>query len=139
MRCGQAETLVWLYGREGNRLYLAIFQPLRAITRRLPHRVLAGLCSTLNVVADGDIFLCRVLPLPLHDYVQNVFRWLSRDKRYLVIYDQLNPSYSKYYTQAEARRLLEEGGFSDVRVYHRHGYSWTVIGEKVAPSRLDLP
>src|SRR5688500_2865869 len=29
--------LVWLYGREGNRAYLALTQPLRAVTTRLPH------------------------------------------------------------------------------------------------------
>ncbi len=34
---------VWLYGREGNAAYLAAVRPLRAITRRLPHPVLAGI------------------------------------------------------------------------------------------------
>ena len=34
---------IWLYGREGNAAYLAIFGPMRALTRRLPHRLLAGL------------------------------------------------------------------------------------------------
>jgi hypothetical protein len=52
------------------------------------------------------------------------------DKRRLVIYDQLNPAYAKYYTQTEAEQLLARAGFSDVRTYHRHGYSWTVIGTK---------
>jgi hypothetical protein len=44
-------------------------------------------------------------------------------KRYLVIYDQLNPAYTEYYRQAEARQLLERAGFEDIVLYHRHGYS----------------
>jgi hypothetical protein len=46
------------------------------------------------------------------------------------MYDQLNPAYAKYYTRTEAIDLLERAGFVNVRVHHRHGYSWTVIGEK---------
>ena len=52
------------------------------------------------------------------------------DKRRLVLYDQLNPAYAHYYTEKEARALLEEGGFEEVRLYHRHGYSWSVVGRR---------
>lgn len=45
-----------------------------------------------------------------------------------MIYDQLNPAYAKYYRRDEARALLEDAGFQDVRLHHRHGYSWTVLG-----------
>lgn len=46
-----------------------------------------------------------------------------------MIYDQLNPAYSKYCTGLEARSLLEDNGLTNVRLHHRHGYSWTVVGE----------
>jgi hypothetical protein len=59
-----------------------------------------------------------------------VFERFSLGKRRLAIYDQLNPSYAKYYSQKEAKGLLEEKGFKNVLVHHRHGYSWTVIGSK---------
>jgi hypothetical protein len=59
---------------------------------------------------------------------------MSREKRRLVIYDQLNPEYARYYTRDEARDLLARNGFGDVRLHHRHGYSWTVMGIK-QPSR----
>ena len=62
--------------------------------------------------------------------MQAVYRRLPPDKRRLVIYDQLNPAYAKYYTRAEAEALLSQGGFADVKLYHRHGYSWTVSGVK---------
>jgi hypothetical protein len=64
----------------------------------------------------------------------NVIRRLSWKKRYLNIYDQLNPAYAKYYRRDEAIALLADAGFVDVRVHHRHGYSWTVRGTRPLPS-----
>jgi hypothetical protein len=55
---------------------------------------------------------------------------MSPEKRRLIMYDQLNPAYAKYYTRSEAENLLLNGGFINVRVHHHHGYSWTVIGTK---------
>jgi hypothetical protein len=70
------------------------------------------------------------LPLPLRGYILSVFEKMSPEKRRLIIYDQLNPSYAKYYTQLEAKKLLSDGKFVNIRIHHRHGYSWTVIGTK---------
>lgn len=120
--------LVWLYGREGNGFYLGLVQPLRALTKRLPHRLLAALCHALDIAALGYASLSKILPLPMRDYVQTVYSQLAPDKRRLVIYDQLNPAYAKYYRESEARALLADNGFREVRTYHRHGYSWTVVG-----------
>src|SRR5262245_47706921 len=90
LRSGGA-MFVWLYGREGNEAYLAVFEPLRALTKRMPHRMLAMLCHVLDFIAIGYAATCKFLPLPMRDYVQNVYRRLAPDKRRLVIYDQLNP------------------------------------------------
>lgn len=122
--------LVWLYGREGNETYLRFAEPMRAVTQRMPHWLLALTCSALNVALDAYIFLCRFVPLPMRDYMRNHLAKLPRSVRRLTIYDQLNPAYAKYYTRAEAEALLADGGFRDVRSWHRHGYSWTVIGRK---------
>jgi SAM-dependent methyltransferase len=119
---------VWLYGREGNETYLALVEPLRAATMRLPHVVLEGLCYTLDLVAIGYTAVSRILPLPMRQYMQTVYSRLAPDKRRLVIYDQLNPAYAKYYREDEARALLEDNGFRHVRTHHRHGYSWSVTG-----------
>ena len=75
----------------------------------------------------------RIVPLPLRLYLQTVYSRLAPDKRRLVIYDQLNPAYAKYYREHEARSLLEQNGFRNVRTHHRHGYSWSVIGETSRP------
>jgi SAM-dependent methyltransferase len=123
--------LAWLYGREGNEAYLALAQPLRSVTRRLPHRLLAALVWLLYPVLAAYIRLARRFRVPLADYLNNYFGKLAPAQRRLVMYDQLNPAYAKYYRRSEALALLEVAGFRNVRVHHRHGYSWTVIGEKL--------
>ena len=124
------KMLVWLYGREGNGLYLALAQPLRALTRRLPHWLLVALVRLLYLPLAGLIGVARSMPVPMRDYLNNYLAKLSPEQRRLVMYDQLNPAYAKYYSAAEARALLEQAGFVKVRLHHRHGYSWTVVGER---------
>lgn len=126
------KILVWLYGREGNGLYLAIFGPLRALTTRLPDKALWGISAFLCWLLNGYIAVCRVIPMPMRTYMLNVLGKWTPEVRKLTIYDQLNPAYAKYYPQKEALALIEDAGFSDVRIYHRHGYSWTVVGVKPA-------
>ena len=45
---------------------------------------------------------CRWMPLPLAAYMRRVMLPLTPAKRRVVIYDQLNPAYAKYYTRQEA-------------------------------------
>ena len=122
--------LVWLYGREGNGAYLAFTGPVRAITTRLPHGALVALARSLRALLVPYIGLSRRLPLPLGGYLANVFGHMSRDKQTLIVYDQLRPAYARYYRREEAVALLADAGFTDIRLHHRHGYSWTVVGTK---------
>ena len=124
------ELIIWVYGKEGNEIYLAIVQPLRAVTKRLPDLILRGLSWLLFVPLWLYICVCRVLPLPMRRYMRNVLAHLTPKQLVLNIFDQLNPAYAKYYSRGEARQLLTEAGFSDVKLEHRHGYSWTVCGTK---------
>lgn len=124
--------LAWLYGKEGNETYLALASPLRALTTRLPHAVLVALVWTLYPLLRLYMGLCRLAPLPLRRYVENVLRRLSPRQLRLTIYDQLNPRYAKYYTRDEAVRLFTQAGFADVQASHRHGYSWLLIGTRPA-------
>lgn len=121
---------VWLYGREGNGLYLALLTPVRALTKRLPHRILAAVVRVVDVALAAYAGLCRVLPLPLHRYMREVVARLDAAKRRLTVYDQLNPAYARYYRREEAHALLAGAGFEDVTLHHRHGYSWSVVGTK---------
>lgn len=123
---------VWVYGHEGNETYLALVGPLRALTTRLPHFMLATVSFALTALLGAYAAACRLLPLPLSGYMRQVVSRLDWSKRYLTIYDQLNPAYARYYREPEAVDLLAAAGFSDVRVYHRHGYSWAVTGIRPA-------
>lgn len=121
---------VWLYGREGVELYLAIFEPIMKITRKLPHSVLSALCWMLTVPLSAYIAVCRFIPLPMHQYMVKLLGSLTWSQRHLTIYDQLNPSYVKYYTRQESHDLIANAGFENVQLHHRHGYSYTVTATK---------
>ncbi|MGH9239442.1 MAG: class I SAM-dependent methyltransferase [Vicinamibacterales bacterium] len=122
--------VVWLYGHEGNAGYLALVKPLRAVTARLGHGSVLMVARLLTLLVAPYIWLCRWLPLPLHGYFTRVFARMSREKRELIVYDQLRPAYAKYYKRDEALALLESAGFGSVVAARRHGYSWTVAGTK---------
>lgn len=122
--------LAWVYGREGNAAYLALTEPMRMVTTHLPPAMLRGLSHAMNLALDVYVPACAKLPLPLAGYMNNVVAKLDRQKRYLVVYDQLNPAYARYYRGREARELFEQAGFANVELYHRHGYSWTISGTK---------
>lgn len=121
---------VWLYGREGNTFYLALARPMWWLRRRLSREGLDRFVHLLYPFFWCYMTASRALPLPLSAYMRQVMLPLTPDKRRLVIYDQLNPAYAKYYTRDEARNLLASRGFVDVRLHHRHGMSWTVLGSK---------
>ena len=126
----QGQMFIWLYGAEGNDAYLRLVLPLRALTKRMPHRFNATLAYALDIPLVIYVAACQYLRLPLYRYMRNYLGKLTADKRRLVIYDQLNPEWAKYYKRDEAERLLTDAGFQEVRSHHRGGYSWTVLGTK---------
>ena len=123
---------IWVYGAEGNGAYLLILRALLTVTRRIPHRLLAALVWMLYWPLAAYMHAARVLPLPLAKYMREVLLRFDPPTRRLVLYDQLNPAYAKYYREADVRRLLSDAGFSDVRLYHRHGYSWAAVASKTS-------
>ncbi|HNI60867.1 MAG TPA: methyltransferase domain-containing protein [Pseudomonadota bacterium] len=122
--------LIWLYGYEGNEPYLNMVLPLRRLTTKLPHAALSAVSHGLNLALDGYMLACRHVDLPLKHYLDHVLSKFSREKRHLVIYDQLNPAWAHYYRRDEAEKLLRDAGFVDIKLHHRHGYSWTVMGTR---------
>jgi len=122
---------IWLYSKEGNSTYISFIRPLRAISSRLPHALLVPL---IWLTYSGLVLykiLCGFLPLPLKDYITKVLWKLSPEKRRLVIYDQLNPTFVKYYTEDDVKKLFTAGGFKDIKLHHRHNYSWAATGTKI--------
>jgi len=119
---------IWVYGREGNELYLATFGALRKLTTKLPHKALHAVSTALVPPLRAYIAACRVLPLPMHDYMRRVLFPLDFARLRLNVYDQLNPSIAEYWTRDQVRSLMVGAGFLDVHLHHRHGYSWTATG-----------
>ncbi|MEZ6186582.1 MAG: class I SAM-dependent methyltransferase [Planctomycetota bacterium] len=124
------KVVLWLYGAEGNELYLDVVRPLRLVTPRLPDPLLIALCWGLTPSLSLYASLAKRLPLPLKDYMRGHIAKLSPSLRMLTIYDQLNPAYAKYYRREEALDLLARAGFTDLAIHHRRGYSWTVVGTR---------
>ncbi len=123
------ELFLWVYGRESNGLYLALVRPLRAVTSRLPHKLLDRLAGALAHMAGAYARLCSTtsLPLPMSRYLRGYFGRLDFYSRKLVVYDQLNPRLARYYRQEELRAVLERSGYTGIRLYHRLGYSWSAL------------
>src|SRR5690606_6178895 len=90
------KAIVWLYGYEGNELYLRLVGPLRAVTKRLPHTALMALVWLLFVPLKIYIALCRVFPLPMHAYMRKHLGRLDGPAQRLTIYGQLNPAWARY-------------------------------------------
>lgn len=122
--------ICWVYGYEGNELYIMIFNNLRRLTILLPDFLLRILCNFLNLILYFYIFLCNFFNLPLKKYLLNVFNKCTYQKRNYIIFDQLNPSYSKYFKKTEIIKIMNQAGFNDVEIFQRHNYSWTIISKK---------
>ncbi len=121
---------IWLYGYEGNELYLKVVENMRRITTRLPHVCLRTLVEIMYTTLFAYRYLSKIIHLPFRSYIENVLWPMTPKNRRLVIYDQLNPAYTKYYRKKEAIQLLENEGFGNIEIYHRHEYSWSVLGQK---------
>ena len=121
--------IFWVYGRE-NELYLLIFNNLRRFTSKMPDFILRRFCFFLNLMCYIYIFFCRYINLPMKDYLLNAFNKFSFEKRNYIIFDQLNPSYSKYYKKEDLEKLLIETGFENFKIFNRLNYSWLAIATK---------
>ena len=119
---------IWVYGKKSNELYLHTFGNIRKMTTKLPHAALHALSTALVLPLLGYIAACRLAPLPMRDYMRRVLRPLTFDALRVNIYGQLNLSIAKYWTRQQVEQLMSDAGFHDLKLHHRHGYSWTATG-----------
>lgn len=125
---------IWVYGKENNGLYLAIFKPLMRITSRFPHHLLNIVSFCLAIILRLYIIIVHILiffPWPMKAYVLNVLKKLDFFSLKLVIYDQLNPKIGNYYSKEEICNLVKSAGFKNIETYHRHGYSWSIKARRI--------
>jgi SAM-dependent methyltransferase len=127
--------IMWVYGRENNQPYVFCQENTRKLTKLLPDNILNQLSLGVSFLFDLYGVMAKILffnKLPLSGYWQNVYSKCGRLEKKYIIFDQLNPTYSKYYSKGEVTHLLESNGFQHVKTFHRHGYSWTAIARKNA-------
>ena len=58
----------------------------------------------------------------LKEYFIEIFDKCEFNKRNYIIFDQLNPSFSKYFKKSELQQTLKSGGFKILNIRHRHKY-----------------
>jgi len=116
---------IWVYGRKHNFLAIHIYEPIRKVTTRIPHKVLYYLCylpaATLelfNIIhkAFSSISLTRHFAtiIPFRHYSQFPFRTKLNDA-----FDVFSAPSAKYYTEQEIRDWFEVAGLKDVKVTYR--------------------
>lgn len=125
------QIIIWVYGYENNLPYIIFYKIFSKLTKYLPDRLLYIFANILNATLQIYIFLCKFINLPLKDYLLKVFNRFGWSKQTDVIFDQLNPQYAKYYKKEEITKELTDAGFKDLKISHRHNYSWTVVGKNL--------
>lgn len=116
---------IWVYGRKHNFLAIHIYEPIRKVTTRIPHKVPYYLCylpaATLelfNIIhkAFSSISLTRhfAILIPFRYYSQFPFRTKLNDA-----FDVFSAPSAKYYTEKEIRDWFETTGLKDAKVIYR--------------------
>ena len=127
----KGKIVIWVYGYENNQIYIAFYKFISFFTQKLPDKLVYKISALLNILIEPYIYLCKFINLPLRNYWLKVFNKCGWQKRKDMIFDQLNPAYSKYYKKNEIEKELLDAGFVNLKFHHRHGYSWTVVGENI--------
>ena len=116
--------VVWVYAREGNRLFLPAIQALRWTGSRLPLAVMHTVASVMSLAVWPA---ARLLPFRTQ-YYRNLARLSFRNLR-LIIFDQMIPRISHYWTRDEVLVLARPLG-GTVELTHVQGNSWNLTVRK---------
>ncbi|MBI2996282.1 MAG: methyltransferase domain-containing protein [Candidatus Melainabacteria bacterium] len=135
------ELLVWVYGKEGNFLYITFADPLRKyITSKLPFKVNLLLSFLISVIVWLIIRLIyfpvnKVLGLnntnkilPMNEYF-DYFRKRGFKDFWRTVFDKMVPTISYYISKDEFEDWFKTNSLQ-FKTYFRNGHSWTGIGLK---------
>ncbi|MFC1631912.1 methyltransferase domain-containing protein [Candidatus Omnitrophota bacterium] len=132
---GRGQIFAWVYGREGNKLYLKLFEPLRKLTSRLPlavNKVIAIILAAMIWLIIKLVYLPvakmgAVERLPLGRYLLFFHKLGFRQFR-ATVFDKMIPPISNYYTKEEFGRWFENQDLKDIRILPRTNNSWRGLG-----------
>lgn len=120
--------VVWLYGYEGNELWVRFFRAVHPLLRRLPPGLVHALAYALSlpIFAGLRLGVHRVLRGGNARYLDAVARFPFAHL-HKIVFDQLLPEIARYYERLEVEELFSHQEWASIEIHHNRGYSWTVI------------
>ena len=141
------KILAWVYGKEGNELYINFADPIRQmITSKLPFKINLALSYIITSIAWAVIWgvylplnlaFSRKLmdkALPFNEYFE-FFRKRGFRDFWRTIIDKMIPTISYYISHDEFASWFEKNNL-DYKLYFRNGHSWTGFGEYLHQSKI---
>jgi SAM-dependent methyltransferase len=131
--------IAWLYAREGNGWVLALVDPARRLTSRLPLPLVSGLAWLVTVPLWIALRLfyapARTRPrlaraLPYSSYLADLVPFPFREV-HSIAFDQLLAPVAHYLGRARVERCFAEGGLTLESLRWHHANSWAASGTHV--------
>ena len=125
------KLVVWLYGYEGNEIWVSFFRVLHPLLKRLPPALVHALAYlvSLPIFLGLRLGVQRWLRLGNSRYLDAVSRF-PFGHLHKIVFDQLLPDIAHYYKRADVETLFAQQDWADVTVHHNRGYSWTVVCQR---------
>ena len=135
-----AKILAWVYGKEGNSIYISIADPIRKVlTSRLPFKYNLCLSFILSSILWGTIWIfyfpanvilgeeiaSRILPM--NKYL-NFFRKRGFKDFWRTVFDKMIPTIAHYISNQEIKNWFASSNLQ-YEVYFRNGHSWLGFGQ----------
>lgn len=123
----EGKLLLWVYAREGNELYLKIFNPLRKyVTALLPLWLTRRIAQLLTVA------LSILLIFPIRSEYLRLLKKMSFRHRESIVFDQLLPKIACYWKKEELLNLVDGLPLTNIEVVHTNGMSWSLVAKKTS-------
>jgi len=130
------KIFAWVYGYEGNEIYIEFLDPIRKITCRFPLWLNKGLSAIIASILWIVIVLIycplekfKLRGLPFHEYFLYFFK-LGFRPFWGTVFDKVIPSISHYYRREEFVSWFSEARLSQVSIFQRNANSWSGWGVK---------
>ena len=129
--------LAWVYGYEGNELFIRFIDPLRRLTCRMPlqvNKILAAVLAFTLWIPITTLYVplnkWKIKLLPFHDYFI-YFHKLGFHFFWGTIFDKLIPHISNYYRREEFMSWFSQAHLSNISITQRNANSWSGSGVKL--------
>ena len=116
--------IIWVYAKEGNENYIRLLKTLRFFTIRLPLTIVKFISKALSIILWVTLKI-----IANNDYLRMI-RKFSLKHLEAIIFDQLFPSISNYWTKKEVIELINNLKIKSYELNHTNNYSWTLICKK---------